>query len=324
MKLRRCLATLAVAAALVGVACGGSSEPAPTPATAAAPRTSVPQETAQAPTTVSPTVTPTVVKQKIALQSGTLTLTAFLYKPPGAGPFPAIVWNHGSGESQGTDGAVFQTPVQMEREADGIAALFVKAGYVVIAPERRGQGESQGSYIQTDLAQQLKDNGAIAAHQFFVQQMKGPQVDDQLTGFDYLQTQPYVDRTRIAVGGCSYGGIETIFGAARNAGYKAALALSPGAESWAGNPALQQAMVAAVSLINVPMFIIHPMADASLEPGKALGAEFQRLGKAYQLTIYPPSGTAALDGHCFGGLQGAKIWAADAIAFLDNALAVKP
>jgi hypothetical protein len=121
--------------------------------------------------------------------------------------------------------------------------------------------------------------------------------------------------------GCSYGGIETVFAAERGAGYRVAVAISPGAESWEGNKLLQARMIKAVDGIKMPILIIQPSADTSLEPGKVLGAELQRLGQPYQLKIFPPSGTPALDGHCFGGAAGGKIWAPDALAFIAGVLA---
>ncbi len=33
---------------------------------------------------------------EVSFASGSLTLKGFLYKPAGAGPFPAVLWNHGS------------------------------------------------------------------------------------------------------------------------------------------------------------------------------------------------------------------------------------
>lgn len=67
-----------------------------------------------------------------------LMLAGIIYKPDGAGPFPAIVWNHGS-ERDPESGSQFDT----------IARQFVPAGYVVMAPEREGHSSSQGNYIVT-------------------------------------------------------------------------------------------------------------------------------------------------------------------------------
>jgi hypothetical protein len=38
----------------------------------------------------------------IAFRSGDLELKGFVWKPDGAGPFPAILWNHGSEKLPGT------------------------------------------------------------------------------------------------------------------------------------------------------------------------------------------------------------------------------
>src|SRR3954469_112989 len=81
-----------------------------------------------------------VVAQKVTLKNDGLVLEGFLYKPDGDGPFPALIWNHGS-EQRPDAGAQF----------DSVAAIFVPAGYVVFAPVRRGQGHSQGRYIVDEL-----------------------------------------------------------------------------------------------------------------------------------------------------------------------------
>ena len=207
-------------------------------------------------------------------------------------------------------------------EFDRIASLFVPAGYVVVTPVRRGQGGSQGDYIVDQTRQVFQTKGRTAAQEFVPQQMAGPQLDDQLSGLTYLESLPYVDKDRLAVVGCSYGGMQTLFGAASGKGYKAAVAISPGAESWDGNPLLQQALIKLVSSIDIPTFIIHPAKDASLAPGFALGPQFQQLGKTYGLEIYPPFGTATM--HCFGGgggtTLGIDVWGPAALSFLSNVL----
>lgn len=243
--------------------------------------------------------------QKVTFKRGDLTLEGFLFKPDGPGPFPAIIWNHGS-EQYPDKGPEFPS----------IAQIFVPAGYVVFAPVREGHGESQGQYIQDQFQAEAQKNGAVAAHQLFVQLMEGPQLDDQLAGLDYLKGQSYVDTNRLAVVGCSYGGIETLFAAEKGAGFKAAVAESPGAESWDANLALQQRLLTAVDNINIPVFLLHPQKDASVSPGYTLGQEFQKLGKPYQLEIYAPYGSTDQQGHCFGGAAGFQTWAPEVLRFL--------
>src|SRR6476660_9797678 len=68
-------------------------------------------------------LTPGLNKQRVTFKDGDLTLVGFLYKPDGNGPFPAIIWNHGSEQNPGTG-----------PEYDSVAAIFVPAGYVVFGP----------------------------------------------------------------------------------------------------------------------------------------------------------------------------------------------
>ncbi len=258
-------------------------------------------------TSAAPSATPSISKQRVTFQSDTLTLEGYLFKPAGPGPFPGIIWNHGSEQNP-----------DRGPEFDAIASIFVPAGYAVLAPERRGHGGSQGPYIDDQFAQIKQAQGIEAARKFFVDQMAGPQLDDQLAGLAYFKTQPFVDTNRLAVVGCSYGGIETLFAAERGAGFKAAVAESPGAESWDGNQPLQARLLKAVDAINIPVFLLHPEKDASVAPGYTLGQEFQKDGKPYGLEIYPPYGPADEQGHCFGGAQGFHIWAPDVLNFLSN------
>src|SRR5262245_39693155 len=66
-------------------------------------------------------------KERVTFKSDGLTLVGFLFKPDGPGPFPGLIWNHGSEKNPGAI-----------RQFDAVAAIFVRAGYVVFAPVRRG------------------------------------------------------------------------------------------------------------------------------------------------------------------------------------------
>ncbi len=252
-------------------------------------------------------------KDRVTFKSGNLTLIGYLYKPDGKGPFPALIWNHGSEQSPGTG-----------EEFDSIASVFVPQGYVVFAPIRRGHGDSQGKYIVDVTAQAAQEKGAQFAKQLVVNLLAGEQLDDQLAGLDYLKKLAYVDTSRIGVIGCSYGGIETIFGAESKAGYKVAVAMSPGAESWEGNEILRQRLIDAVDHIKIPVLFMHPSQDASIEPGFVLAREFAKthIKVGFGLIIYPPLGTEAQQGHCFGGpaAHWEKIWGDDAKRFLNTHL----
>ena len=228
-------------------------------------------------------------KARVTFKSDGLTLVGFVFKPDGSGPFPGLIWNHGSEKSPGT-----------MRQFDAVAAIFVPAGYVVFAPMRRGHGDSEGPYVMDQL-RRGQDNHVAAS--LAVRLMEGEHLDDQLAGQAYAKRLPYVDPQRLVVAGCSFGGIQTLLAAERGAGYRAAAAISPGALSWNGNPLL-----------------IQPPKDASLEPSRVLGAELERRGKPNAVKVYPPDMPEDQQGHCFGGARGMHVWAQDVLAFFAGAL----
>ena len=238
------------------------------------------------------------------------TLSGYLYKPAGRGPFPAVVWNHGSE----------QNPA-VAKQFGTLADILNPAGYVLFAPLRRGHGESQGPYIVDQVKHERQLHGDDAADRLMVRLMEGPQLDDQLAGLKYLKSLPYVNLNRLSVMGASYGAIQALLGAESTAGYKAAVAISPAAESWKANPVLRQRLIAAADRIAVPVLLIHPKKDVNLEPGYALGQEFERLGKPYGLMVFPPYGRLQDQGHSFGGAEGDHIWAPSVLQFLGNMLA---
>lgn len=250
-----------------------------------------------------------IAKQRITFQSHDLTLVGVLFTPDGSGPFPAILWNHGSERNPG-NGAQF----------DEVAKYFVPAGYVVFAPIRRGHGYSQGDYISETLERTRRMRGRDAANREMVRLMETEQLDDQLAGLSFLVSLRSVDSSRIVVAGCSYGGIETLLAAEGKSPFRAAIAISPAALSWHENPLLQQRLVQAVNRIEIPVLLLQPARDASLEPSRVLGAEFARLRKDFAGKVYPPTGPTDEQRHCFGGPPGTHVWAPDALAFITRVL----
>lgn len=250
-----------------------------------------------------------ILKQRVIFESKGLKLVALVFKPPGPGPFPAIVWNHGSERNPGVGPML-----------DTIAQEFVPHGYVVFAPLRRGHGFSEGTYIGNTLALVGQEKGVDAANKEMVNLLQGEQLDDQLAGLAYLKQQSYVDRSSLAVAGCSYGGIESLLAAEQDTGYRATIAISPGSLSWDDNSYLQKRLIQGVSRIHNPVLILQPARDKTLHAGLALQQEFQRLNKPVSEINYPAQGPETEQTHCFGGAVGVHVWAADALAFISDAL----
>src|SRR5450755_1536646 len=79
---------------------------------------------------------PPVGAQLVAFRAADgATLHGFLYLPQGAGPFPAVLWNHGSEKWPGWQ--------------PDLAAFYTANGFAFFIPHRRGQGRSSdaGAYI---------------------------------------------------------------------------------------------------------------------------------------------------------------------------------
>src|SRR5258708_19391955 len=94
-----------------------------------------------------------IAKERVTFRSDDLTLVGYLFKPHGPGPFPAVIWNHGSERSPGQG-----------RQFDSVAALFVPYGYVVFAPVRRGHDHSEGVYIVDQIARTRAPSRGPPAH----------------------------------------------------------------------------------------------------------------------------------------------------------------
>jgi carboxymethylenebutenolidase len=249
---------------------------------------------------------PPVDAEVVSFLSGGITLQGVLYKPAGAGPFPAVLFNHGSGPGT-TSHELFQV----------LGPRFVSRGWVFFAPWRRGQGpgETVGLYIMDDIKAAWEKDGVTAAAAVLVRRHETDQLDDQLAGLAWLRSAAFVAPGRIAVAGSSFGGIQTVLGVER-ADYCAGIDMAGGAQSWKLNPQLQAVMTRAVRNARAPIFFFQAENDYDVTPTRVLSAAMKQAGKRYQATIYPPSGKAPAEGH--GLPLRAAVWFDDAMLFLEH------
>lgn len=118
-----------------------------------------------------------------------IKLEATLYKPAGPGPFPVVVFNHGS-----SGGPIPPTYTEVPR---AFAGLLSDHGIAMIVPMRRGRGKSEGvnreepSACSVDSARQGIAYASAA-------------VD---AAFDYLRKQPWANMDKLVLAGHSRGGI---------------------------------------------------------------------------------------------------------------------
>ena len=101
--------------------------------------------------------TQSMVPQVVELPSGKLHLKAYLWKPAGPGPFPAVLFSHGSG---GPD-ADHTAEMPITQAANILAPFFVRHGYAFLYPFRRGHGPSatQAPFIQDVLRREEQTVG---------------------------------------------------------------------------------------------------------------------------------------------------------------------
>ena len=69
-----------------------------------------------------------IVPETVVVPSGKLHLKGFLWKPNGRGPFPAVLFNHGSGGADADHTAGFP----ITEAAEKLASLFLKHGYAFL------------------------------------------------------------------------------------------------------------------------------------------------------------------------------------------------
>lgn len=127
-----------------------------------------------------------------------VTLEVVIYKPAGNGPFPALMFNHGSTGS-GDNPVLFTSTYT----SASLARYFTDKGWLVAFPQRRGRGKSDGLYdegFETNRSRYSCDA-----------QLSLPGLERALTDLDatysYLATRPDVDSKRLLIGGQSRGGI---------------------------------------------------------------------------------------------------------------------
>ncbi len=127
-----------------------------------------------------------------------VSLEVVIYKPTGSGPFPALMFNHGS-TGNGDNPALFANTYT----SAALARFFTDRGWLVAFPQRRGRGKSDGLY----------DEGFEANRSRYScePQLTLPGLDralaDMDAAYDYLAARPDVDNKRLLIGGVSRGGI---------------------------------------------------------------------------------------------------------------------
>lgn len=125
-----------------------------------------------------------------------------IYRPAISGEHPTLVLNHGS-TGTGMVSNRFKRPVDIP----DVASFFVQRGWVVVIPARRGRAGSDGIYDEGFSI--IRALGYSCVHS---RAMAG--ADRALSDIEAAMTtilhMPFVDQSRVAIGGVSRGGALSI------------------------------------------------------------------------------------------------------------------
>ena len=135
----------------------------------------------------------------IPLPGERLLMHATVLRPPGAGPFPLAVINHGSIQSADVRAkyAMPQYPIASQ--------WFLDRGYAVVLPQRAGHGETGGPYFEDQGDCERADYKAGLATAYSIQ-----------AAIDYMTAQPFLEKSGVVVVGQSAGGWGALALASRN------------------------------------------------------------------------------------------------------------
>jgi dienelactone hydrolase len=250
------------------------------------------------PPALDPTANEQVVMLTVVQNGQPFQLETTIFRPPGDGPFPLLVMNHGKERGN---------PANQKRDRFlALSREFVKRGYAVAVPMRKGFSQSTGSY--TEFGCNMKDNGQ-------------QQADDIAATLDALVEQPWVDRERIVVAGQSYGGLATMaFGTRHYPGVRGLLNFAGGLRIDGSHCNWREALVTAfgtyAATTQLPSLWFYGANDSYFDPSLAqrLLQAYQSAGGSSQLVAF---GSFKSDAHAMvGSRDGVSVWLPEVERFL--------
>jgi dienelactone hydrolase len=233
----------------------------------------------------------------VTIDGTAVKLRTVTYKPTGDGPFPTLIFHHGSGD--------FGRPY----DPKAVAQWFVARGWVVIAPSRRGRGGSEG-LNEEEVGNQCSEGTAVEGADRALGDIEA--VTSALTA------QPFVDRSRIAVGGQSRGGVLSVVWSGKHPEVRAVVNFVGG---WVDSRLCRLGLAINRNLLNLgvtwgqPSLWLYGDRDLfySLEHTRANFDAFLAAGGKGVWHDYEPPGEG-LTGHQIG--QEPQLWTADMEAYL--------
>lgn len=245
----------------------------------------------------------------IPMPSHGIDMHTIVFRPPGKGPFPLVIINHGSLRNAQRR-ADFPLP-----EFRSISRWFVARGYAVALPQRPGHGATGGPYIEDPLSCENADyfRAGIATALSIA------------TAAQFLGRQPFVQKRNVIVVGQSAGGWGALALASRNPPFVAAVINFAGGRGGRvndtpGRNCAPERLIAAAARFGktarTPMLWIYTRNDSFFGPelSQRMADAFRQAGGNIEFHLLPAFGE---DGHrLMGAAKGVPVWAPIVEAFL--------
>jgi dienelactone hydrolase len=225
-------------------------------------------------------------------------LETTIFTPAGEGPFPILIMNHGKAPGIPSFQPRARYPV--------ISREFVKRGYAVVIPMRKGFSQSTGIYV----------NGGCA-----IAGNARAQAEDVLAALEYTLQQPWADKNRILIAGQSHGGLTTMaFGSINFPGVKGLINFAGGlrVDNCQWKSPLVDAFADFGAKTKVPSIWFYGANDSYFNPELAarMRDAYNGAGGHAKLVAYGPFGN---DSHSMSSSpDGLQIWWAETEQFLQD------
>ena len=240
---------------------------------------------------------------EVTFKSAGLDLAGFLFLPPGEGPFPAMVINHGSTIQQGSP----------ELCRPGIAALLLSWGVACLMPNRRGYGNSPGTPWRDEVSAPF---GTPEYDKALAARLDG-ESDDVVAAGEFLRGLPEIDPERIGVMGSSFGGTVTLLAASKSDLFRCSVDFAGAAMNWERTPGLRALMKDAALRLTKPACFLQAANDFSVRPTLEIAAALTQAGKVFESHVFPGFGATNMEGHLLFR-DGIVVWSRRVRAFLDR------
>ncbi|MGB9364876.1 MAG: alpha/beta fold hydrolase [Xanthobacteraceae bacterium] len=234
----------------------------------------------------------------------------WIVTPSGSGPFPAIVWCHGSGVSLTADNNLVDWSAAPQVQGDGLAwrSWSDASKVILIIPECRGYGGSDGE--KPIEAFQDSERTVAFLH---------ARTDDTVAATAVALQEYGLDPHRIAIAGASHGAVVALLASARHR-YAGTVLQAPGA-SYRRSDIGMQPMRTAAAEGHEPMLIQHLLTDtlAPIVVSRSIHEAAVGANRPCTLREYP--GTPGIEGHELFARENRAQWTADFSEFMSSRFA---